>query len=94
MAVGQYFPYTSTDGINFTRRTIMQDGAFRDVVYGKGLFIAVGSNSNGPTIYASPDGVTWTLQNAQALSRGSGSATDHQSVSFWRFRQAHTRHLD
>lgn len=65
VAVGQYFTYTSTDGINFTRRTIMQDGAFRDVVYGKGLFIAVGSNSNGPTIYASPDGVTWRLQNAQ-----------------------------
>lgn len=60
---------TSPDGINWTLRNnagnLIQ---FVDVVFGEGLFVAVGdavdSGSLGFKIATSPDGITWTTRHA------------------------------
>lgn len=65
---GQRFA-TSPDGITWTLRNnagnLIQ---FVDVVYGEGLFVAIGdavdSGSLGFKISTSPDGITWTTRHA------------------------------
>ena len=59
---------TSPDGINWTARTTLTDGAgprrWRDVVYANGIWVAVADGAPGsgyaPKIMTSPDGITWT----------------------------------
>lgn len=48
--------YTSTDGRNWTQRTIAASGTFPNVVFANGRFFT----SNSETIHSSTDGVTWT----------------------------------
>jgi hypothetical protein len=75
VAVGGYFDYygfsdymssastilTSTDGVNWTRRTSGTDNRLLGVTYGNGLFVAVGKDG---TILTSPDGVSWTQRTS------------------------------
>ena len=50
-------------GITWTLRTLMRFNSFLDdVVYGNGLFVAVGCSG---TIFTSPDGVDWTQRTSE-----------------------------
>lgn len=42
------------------------DYAWRSVVYGDGLFVAVGGSGIGNSIMTSPDGTTWTSSRSSA----------------------------
>lgn len=58
---------TSPDAITWTARTAGGGftGTFFDVVWGGGLFVAVGDDgSGGPEVQTSPDGITWTQRTA------------------------------
>ena len=48
---------------NWTQRHTEGSGYFGDVVYGGGIFIAIGHNPVG-TIYRSADGVTWSAMTS------------------------------
>jgi len=66
---------TSPDGINWTLRTTPNDNAntgntsenqWRNVCFGNGLFVAVGTSAEGKGIMTSPDGITWTRRSEPA----------------------------
>jgi hypothetical protein len=49
---------TSSDGINWTERTVGTSVQLHSICYGNGLFVAVGGYTNG--LITSSDGITWT----------------------------------
>ena len=51
---------TSSDGFNWTAVNT-QTGVMRDVAFGSGLFVAVGTDSSKAALRTSTDGVTWTV---------------------------------
>jgi hypothetical protein len=53
---------TSPDGVNWTARTSGTSNWLLGVVYGNGLFVAVGRVLC--TILTSPDGVNWTARTS------------------------------
>jgi hypothetical protein len=55
---------TSPDGLTWTLQTTPAGKRFSCIIYGGGLFVAVGSQNVVSTdqIMTSPDGVTWTVQ--------------------------------
>ena len=52
-------------GVNWLSRTSAADNAWRSVVYGNGIFVAV-ANSGTTRVMTSPDGKTWTLRTPSA----------------------------
>ena len=53
---------SSTDGINWTRRTAANNPWY-SVTYGGGQFVAV-AGSGGNRVITSPDGITWTSRSS------------------------------
>lgn len=64
---------SSTDGINWTQRSLPANVSWMAVTYGGGLFVAVAQNTT--TAATSPDGVTWTIRTMP-------SAATWQSVTY------------
>ena len=58
---------TSSDGFNWTAVNT-QTGVMRDVAFGSGLFVAVGTDSSKAALRTSTDGVTWTVPTLPATS--------------------------
>ena len=60
------YVHTSTDGINWTQRSIPVSGGWEAIAYGNGIYVAVGDVGGGSAsnkyIYSS-DGVTWSPSN-------------------------------
>ncbi len=55
--------WSSTDGENWTQRTVSSSVQWIDVKYETGLFLAIGEDDyadNSGALFTSPDGVTWT----------------------------------
>lgn len=54
---------SSPDGITWTARTVAgsYSGSFNAILYGGGLFVAVGTSG---AIHTSPDGATWTVRTS------------------------------
>jgi hypothetical protein len=81
---------SSTDGVTFTQRT-MPGGHWTSVVYGRGLYVAVGykqvSSVTTPIIATSPDGVVWTLVSVPGTTTGVSTACvgygDGSFVAVW-----------
>lgn len=61
--------YTSPDGITWTSRT-GPGTTPNDIIFGNGMFVAVGQNGN---LYTSPDGITWTSRTSGLGSVSLGS---------------------
>lgn len=55
---------TSPDGVTWTTHTIAPYAYLRGVVWGNGVFVAVG---NGGRILTSPDGVSWTDRSTNGV---------------------------
>lgn len=47
-------------GTNWNSRFSAADNNWRSIVYGNGLFVAVGASGTGNRVMTSPDGITWT----------------------------------
>lgn len=80
--LGALIATSSDDGANWTARTSAVTEQQNGVVYGDGLYVAVGGISTADaTIQTSPDGITWTsrtVADAQAINRvafGEGGAS-------------------
>lgn len=58
---------TSTDGIIWTARTAPATGAWTDITYGGGVFVAVASGGS-PNVMLSPDGITWTAKTGASAN--------------------------
>lgn len=56
---------TSPDGITWTTRTVSNEAIIlNDVMFGDGLFVAVGKSFDSSSrIWTSPDGITWTARS-------------------------------
>jgi len=66
---------TSTNGIDWTIRSAAgNNDIWQSVIYGNGLFVAVGYNSD--RVITSPDGITWTPRSA------AGNNDTWQSVTY------------
>lgn len=63
---------TSPDGINWTFQTIvgqfLNNPAWRDVTFGDGTFIAIGSGTGQRRTALSTDGINWAVQDETILS--------------------------
>jgi len=72
---------TSTDGLTWTQRTAPKvPGLMRKVVFGNGMFVAVGTEG---TIMTSPDGVAWTKRNSPtAAAQGGWFSVDYGNGTF------------
>ena len=51
--------YTSTDGINWTLRTMSQSGYWRDLIWTGNYFMAIGYVASPRLVDYSSDGITW-----------------------------------
>ena len=56
----------ANDGITWTTRTSAADNAWRSVIYGNGLFVAVAVSGTSNRVMTSPDGITWTIRTSAA----------------------------
>lgn len=63
----QTYPYTSTNGVSWTQRALIDSSyAMNSVIYAGGQFVATGYGR----VYTSPDGITWTQRTTTAGSSG------------------------
>lgn len=65
-------------GFNWTTRTPPSTNQWRSVVFGGGIFVAVGANATTGAVGTSPDGITWTSRTVpntnkwQSVTYGNG----------------------
>jgi len=52
---------TSSDGINWSNRTLPASGQYVSVAYGSGVFVLLPESGN--TVYTSADGISWTARS-------------------------------
>jgi hypothetical protein len=58
---------TSSDGITWTRRTVLGSGfQLRSVAFGQGRFVVTGTSQS--SIYSTADGITWEYPTAETLN--------------------------
>jgi hypothetical protein len=67
--------YSSPDGITWTARTAATDNDWYDLVFGNGIFVAVGGAGSGSRVMTSSDGITWT-------ARSEAVANDWQGITY------------
>ena len=67
----QNYVRTTTDGVNWTSRTIPQSSDWNDITFANGLFVAVSYDGTN-RIMTSPDGINWTTLAAPADANYTG----------------------